>query len=286
MESLQSCILCEGAQIETLCAQNAFCRCKECGLVFDNPRPSWAEIVQFYAKEDQYDSWLAEEDARDALWKRRLRLVRKHCKNGKLLDVGSGIGQFLKHARRYFEVSGTEISPTAIEIAKTRYGIELKQGTIDEVKFDEKFDVVTLFHVLEHVPAPAETLRICRQFLKPDGILVIAVPNDVESILTRRNRFMEKRGVEKYQTLGKLGLPKLTLQGSEIHVSHFTASSLASALDRTGFEVIENSLDPCFAVSGMRKMRRYRRYYWYKAIHAATGNNLYDAIWMVAKVRG
>ncbi len=283
MEWLTQCSLCESKQIETLCLENHFSRCRECGLIFDNPRPEWTEITAFYAKETQYDEWLSEKKARDDLWKRRLRLVRKYIPQGKLLDVGSGIGQFLFHAKKYFQVTGTEISPVAVKIARENYGVVLLQGTLESVPLESQYDVITLFHVLEHVPLPKKTLQECLKRLKPGGILVLAVPNDVDSVLTRRNRLMERRGFEKYKSLGKLGLPKLTLNGSEIHLSHFTAPVLSLKLNQLGFEIVDTALDPYFAVSGIRKVRRYLRFGIYSCLNWLLGKNLYDTIWIVAK---
>src|SRR5687768_13082588 len=136
METLSACILCDSPRLEVACAQNAFARCEACGLVFDNPRPTQAAIVDFYSQHDKYDNWLAEEHGRNALWKRRLRLVRRHCPSGKLLDVGTGIGQFMHFARAHFEVTGTEISSTAIRIARDKYGLELRQGTLETLEFE------------------------------------------------------------------------------------------------------------------------------------------------------
>ncbi len=283
LESLDHCILCHGKNIGPLCEQNRYSSCTSCGHVFDNPRPPWKAIVGFYSQNDKYDDWLAEEAARDDLWQRRVKLVLKYRQSGTLLDVGAGIGQFLKYAKAHFDVSGSEISPVAIKIAQEKYGITLNQGTIDDISWGKTFDVVTLFHVLEHVPDPDDTLKRCHSLLSPGGVLILAVPNDVESILTRRNRLMRKLGFAKYQELGELGLPPLSLTGSEIHLSHFKESVLRSALETRGFDVIDSGLDPAFSASGFRKMRRLRRFHTYRAIQSVSGLNLYDTIWMVGK---
>ncbi len=284
-ESLTECLLCHSAKIATLCEQNHFSQCLDCGLVFDNPRPSWNSILEFYSKEEQYDDWLKEERARDDLWRRRLKLILRLQSGGRLLDVGAGIGQFLHVAKSHFEVEGSEISPTAIAIAKDKYGLSLRSGTVESLRWEKPFDVLTLFHVLEHVPDPSQTLKICHSLLSFQGLLVIAVPNDVEAILTRRNRIMKQWKRPKYQILGNLGLPALTLSGSEIHLSHFTSSVLATALRSQGFEIVENGLDPSFAATGCRKFRRLRRYHTYRAIQAVSGLNLYDTIWIAARKR-
>ena len=149
--------------------------------------------------------------------------------------------------------------------------------------FAECFDVVTLFHVLEHVPDPRRTLVACRRALRPGGIVVIAVPNDIDSFQSRRNRFLGRLGSPKYLPLGKTGLPKLTLDTADIDLSHFRSPTLRHALEREGLEVIEDSLDPFFAARRMRKLRRFRRYYTHRAIQRVTQRNFYETIWMVAR---
>jgi 2-polyprenyl-3-methyl-5-hydroxy-6-metoxy-1,4-benzoquinol methylase len=282
-EALSTCILCESTRLDNACPQNLFYRCHACGLVFDNPRPSWDQIISFYSQEDKYDGWLAEESARDALWRRRLRRVLRHASGGRLLDVGAGIGQFLVFARKHFEVHGTEVSPVAVKIAAEKYGITLREGTLDAVPADERFDVITMFHVLEHVPFPGQTLSRLSSMLKDSGVLILAVPNDVAFLRTRRNRLMRKLGVGKYQSLGAVGLPRLTLSGSEIHLSHFEPGVLARALERAGVEVTENGLDPYFAVQGRLKLRHYGAYYRHEIVRRVTGQNLYETIWVAAR---
>lgn len=280
---LDSCILCESSKIHALCSKNHYAECSDCGLVFDSPRPQWEDVLAFYSKQDQYDAWLTELEEREKLWARRLKRVLRHRKSGKLLDVGAGIGQFLSLAGRYFEVTGTEVSPVAVGIAKERYDVSLHLGQLEACALSETFDVITLFHVFEHVPFPGKTLAYLQSLLAPGGMLFIAVPNDVESILTRRNRWMRQLGFRQYQELGELGLPPLRLDGSEIHLSHFRASTLHRALERQGLEVVENSLDPYFAVSGLRKLRRYRRYFTHQLVQLATRHNFYETIFIVAR---
>jgi 2-polyprenyl-3-methyl-5-hydroxy-6-metoxy-1,4-benzoquinol methylase len=282
-ERLSQCILCDSPQIESACERNHFFRCGQCGHVFDNPRPTWESIAAFYSQNDKYDDWLQAESLREDLWKRRLKLVLSHRREGRLLDVGAGIGQFLNLAQKHFQVQGTEISTTAVRIAKEKYGITLNHGSLEDLPAGEPFDIITLFHVFEHVPFPAKTLALCYRLLAEGGILVLAVPNDVDSMLTRRNRFMSKLGFRKYLSQGKLGLPRLALDTSEIHLSHFTAETLVKAVERAGLTVMENSLDPYFVAGGLRKFRRFLTYQRYRALQKISGQNLYDTIWLVAR---
>ena len=98
LETLDSCNLCNSKQIQSIDPDNNICKCQYCGYIFNNPRPTSDEISSFYSKPNQYDLWLSDEQARDSLWKRRLKKMRKSRKTGTLLDIGTGIGQFLQQA--------------------------------------------------------------------------------------------------------------------------------------------------------------------------------------------
>ena len=115
------------------------------------------------------------------LWKRRLKKLIHFGATGALLDIGAGYGQFLHHARPFFsDVTGTEVSASAVALAKEKYSLSLLAGQIEELKLPlHSFDTITLFHVLEHVPDPGKLVRRCHALLKSQGMLVIAVPNDV-----------------------------------------------------------------------------------------------------------
>src|SRR5258708_5670795 len=115
MEVVLSCNVCRSDSIQNVDSEFNFCRCDSCGYVFDSPRPSVVEVAAFYSQPAKYASWLKEERARDALWKRRLRKLLHHSTEGSLLDIGAGIGQFLHHAQPLFSrIAGTEISGSAV----------------------------------------------------------------------------------------------------------------------------------------------------------------------------
>lgn len=98
---------------------------------------------------------------------------------GKLLDVGCGTGLYLYGFRRLgWESYGVEVSRHAAKMASCTLGLKVFQGTLEEAAFpDAYFDVVTLLHVLEHLPKPVGSLGEVRRVLKPGGLLVMALPN-------------------------------------------------------------------------------------------------------------
>lgn len=234
LEYLKKCNLCESKDILPIDNDHNIFRCSQCGYIFDNPRPTYDEIVGFYLREDQYHSWLGEERGREALWQRRLKMVKRFKNKGTLLDVGAGIGQFLHFARDDFEVEGTEISESAIKVAREKYDLNLKKGQLEDIDFgDCRFDVITLFHVLEHVPDPSGLIERCYNLLKEKGIIVIAIPNDINSLIKNPfKRLLSILRIGKIRRFGIFGLPKIELDSSlaEIYVSHFTVSSLKNGL--------------------------------------------------------
>jgi SAM-dependent methyltransferase len=224
------------------------------------------------------------------LWVRRLMKMRRTARPGNLLDVGSGTGQFLHVARDYFtEVRGTEVSSSAVAIARSKYGLSLLQGTLDSVSLPaESFDNITAFHVLEHVPNPRAMIRECNSLLRMGGVLVIAVPNDHRPVRSMLRMGLGSIGVRRYRKATRLGLQKIRLDGSmgEIHLSHFSPRVLRHLLADNGFKILKEGLDPYFVpATGLKKLRQNARYLVGCAVQELTGVNIYDTIWMVGQKR-
>ncbi len=285
-ETIEQCNVCGSKKITSIDSEHNLCKCTECSFVFDSPRPTFSEIQNFYSQEDQYESWLNEESSRDALWERRLKKIALQQSSGSLLDIGTGIGQFLHHAKKHFTVAGTEVSTNAVSIAQSRYGLSLFKGKIEEYPETDTFDVVTAFHVLEHVPDPTEFLKKCHSLLNQNGTLIIAVPNELHSIFRQGARTLLKAlKIGKFKLYGKHTLPKITLDGTlfEIHLSHFSKNTLAQLIEQNGFTIQENGLDPYYSASGILKLLHVTAFSVSKAILSLFGKNIYDTIWITAK---
>jgi ubiquinone/menaquinone biosynthesis C-methylase UbiE len=285
MEVVLSCNVCRSDRIQKVDAEFNFCRCDCCGYVFDSPRPTIREVAAFYSQPEKYDSWLTMERARDRLWQRRLRKLLPHRIPGSLLDVGAGIGQFLQLAKPFFtQVTGTEVSESAIKLAIDKYGIELTAGQVEHLNLPQgTFDNITLFHVLEHVPDPGRLIRHCRALLKAQGTMVIAVPNDVLAWSSRIKRLGKRLGLGAFQKFSPvLGISRAGAS-REIHLSHFTPAVLRQLVERSGLKVMEESLDPYYASTGLRLMLDRVYYALHRVLHAALNINRYDTIWMIAR---
>jgi len=167
-------------------------RCSRCGLLYLNPRPDQEEIARFYP--DHY-SWKGGLEGGSSLTRfvrgmekryryhllegevtKVIQFAGRHA--GKLLDVGCGTGDRLDVFRSFgFETFGVEISGSAgyaAEIMK----LNVRKGDLFEAHFpDAFFDVITLYHVLEHTHDPFSVCKEIARVLKEDGRLVIQVPN-------------------------------------------------------------------------------------------------------------
>jgi SAM-dependent methyltransferase len=158
-------------------------------------------------------------------WFRRRRAARlRHYRRepGNVLDIGCGRGQFLDCLRSWgWTCTGTELSDAAAYHAREVLGLDLRVGANEPGAFpDAAYDAVYLWHVLEHLPAVRTTLIDVRRILRPNGMLVIAVPNlsSWQARLCRYGWF-------------HLDLPR--------HYSHFAADWLQKTLRDLGFTIVE-----------------------------------------------
>lgn len=286
-EIVSICAVCQSRAIEQADSECNLCRCSRCGYVFDSPRPRQEDIIAFYSQAEKYDPWINESAARDALWRRRLKMLLPYCAPGNLLDVGAGIGQFLHHARPYFtRVAGTDVSESAVRIAEEKYGLRIQLGKLEDLKLADCFyDTVTLFHVLEHVPDPAQLLHRCHQLLRPGGALVIAVPNDVLAWGSRAKSVGRKLGLPQFWKFsGSLGIPRAGTS-SEIHLSHFTPRVLRELVANCGFTIVKQGMDPYYASAGLRRVADSLYFWFHRMLFLPFGINRYETIWLVARKR-
>ncbi len=260
-ETLVACDLCGGRDFQVRDAETKVVECMRCGYRFVNPRPSQAEISRAYSTPQQYDLWLAQDAGRQVTWRKRWNLVKRYAEGTRLLDVGAGIGTFLAAAKRDgWDVTGTEISTSAIELARQRYDLQLIHGQLEDLPLGREFDVVTLWHVLEHVPSPSRTLERAKALLRSGGLLVVAVPNDSNA----RWRFQRWKN-------GTYAPYEVLEAGREIHLSNFTVAVLRKALESRGFRIVRMTVDDHYAEPTPRSDGLVKGY---RALMAVTGMNL------------
>jgi len=159
-------------------------RCRRCGLIYLNPRPTLAEMARYYptnyepfTRHERAENWLARLRYRVYIHKLR-RIAGQEPKPGRLLDVGCGIGDFMLGMRqRGWEVHGVDLSPNAVALARQK-GLDVFQGQLFDVLYAEQsFDLVTMWDVLEHLHDPGAYLARVAQLLRPGGKFVVTLPN-------------------------------------------------------------------------------------------------------------
>lgn len=161
-------------------------RCGSCGMVYVNPVPSEMASGQFYdeAGKDYYLSpaKLASDYA-DVRFERELRLFRKRCPRGTVLDVGCSSGAFLFQLRKHwpadYKILGTDVSGPPLDYAESR-GVKVVRGDFlanAELQSRAPFDAVTLWATLEHLSEPRRFLEKTHSLLKPGGLCFVLVPN-------------------------------------------------------------------------------------------------------------
>src|SRR5438477_4990335 len=162
--------------------------CSSCRCLFLNPMPPAAEIATFYPTQYWWNAGRRGGLKKlESLYRRialrdHVNFIAKSAGNRsglELLDVGCGSGTLLSLLkRRGFRGRGVDFSSEAAAIAKSENGLDVSVGSLDEVHFpDRSFDVVTLFHVMEHVTNPRGVLNEVSRMLRPEGAVVLQVPN-------------------------------------------------------------------------------------------------------------
>jgi SAM-dependent methyltransferase len=244
-EKLDACQMCGSSNFHTAFMPDVV-QCGGCGVYFRNPRPTQADIQRSYDVGSNYAEWQEQAEARALMWKRRVDLITPFKQSGRLLDIGAGDGNFLDTAKAEgFETYGTELSHTGADYAAKR-GHKLLIGQIREIDFtDLKFDVITIWHVLEHVPNPGEVLRIISGLLKPGGVLALAVPNEENHLF--RYRLRGKRGPNP---LGSLTWSK------EIHLTHFQPATLRHGLRESGLIPVRFGVDDIYSDRSPKNMAK------------------------------
>jgi 2-polyprenyl-3-methyl-5-hydroxy-6-metoxy-1,4-benzoquinol methylase len=153
-------------------------------LVFTFPQPKEDQLASYYESED----YISHTDGSRSLFEKAYQFVKQialknklkcinelHQTKGILLDIGAGTGDFLAVAKQNgWQTMGIEPNDKAKRIAQNK-GVELIEAT--SLLPDHSIDVITMWHVLEHVPNVENQIKELRRLLKPNGCIIIAVPN-------------------------------------------------------------------------------------------------------------
>lgn len=194
-QHLKNCPLCSSERIATFVRTSDFflsgekfdiSECHECGHLFTNPQPLPEQLPLYY----QSEKYLSHKEKAESFYEKIYAAIRwlnlrtkygqvtRGLQKGQLLDYGCGRGDFLSLAKeKGWVCTGIEQDEDARKFAQNNAQLDVFPP--DEVFYDftHRFDLITMFHVLEHIPDPHNLLEQINSWLKPGGRLAVALPN-------------------------------------------------------------------------------------------------------------
>ena len=235
MHRILSCPLCGSANLQTQLLTTDYTttgdsftieRCTSCQFLLTNPQPTSEELPKYY----QSESYVSHKENSKGLletvysiarkftlsWK--LELIKKHSLHtNSLLDLGCGAGDFLRLCQeKNISIAGVEPSPIARAIAQKKVSTQIHT---DLSMFDSTVDVITAWHVIEHIPQLSETIHHLHQSLNKNGTMFIAVPNH------------ESYDAQKYGNhWAAYDVPR--------HLWHFSKQTMTKLVTERGFDLI------------------------------------------------
>lgn len=226
-------------------------RCNACGLVYTNPMPSLSSLYEGVVDK----TYLESKRQRVKTAKRNVEKVLKFKQGGKLLDIGCSIGIFLDAASKHFDVEGIETSRWAYSEAAKRHTVY--DRPLSELKLQKKYDVVTLFGVIEHFEDPTRELVSIFNALKPGGLFIVYT-GDADAWLPRilGKRWWWFQGMHTFyfsKRTCRLLLEKCGFEviSTKTYITYFQLFSLAVSLQRYSFGKI---IKPIFNISFLKNL--------------------------------
>jgi 2-polyprenyl-3-methyl-5-hydroxy-6-metoxy-1,4-benzoquinol methylase len=209
-----------------LSAHDDIIQCRDCGLLSAVVPMEADEILSNYA-EVVDPTYLDEEPSRREVFGWFATAIAGHPVRGKrLLEIGANVGLFLRVAEEHgWEARGVEPSAWAVEQGRQRFGVNLRQGTIESLDEPEAgADVVAMFDVLEHLVDPVAALKALRPLVDDEGLLVLS-------------------------TVNAAGLHARVRKGAwpwfiRSHLFYFTPRTLTAMLREAGFDLVEWTVVP------------------------------------------
>ncbi len=213
--------------------------CTNCGLVHSHPIPSEDELKEYYREQYRSDYKSAFKPKNKHILRytqnalERLNRLKNFTENNvKLLDIGSGSGEFLYVAKKQgFDVTGIEPHEGYSKYTRENFDVKIVNSIFQEAKIEnESFDVITIHHVLEHLQRPLSALIHISKWLKFNGIIMIDVPDVEHSYHSPINRF------------------------HYAHIYNFNHLTLKAILTKAGFEVINHPNNQAGTILAARKV--------------------------------
>ena len=183
----RNCPSCNSKKKSTVCKKDGLkiVKCKKCDLIFVSPTFDYDHYINLYKKIEyqKITKKLSEKShtyRRNRFGRERVNILNKFLKKNKkynVLEIGSSTGFFIEEANnRGWKTLGLELNPSAVSFAQKR-GLNVKNEDFLKTNFDEKFDIICAFDVLEHLIDPKKIVQAAYKNLKKGGLLFVYVPN-------------------------------------------------------------------------------------------------------------
>jgi 2-polyprenyl-3-methyl-5-hydroxy-6-metoxy-1,4-benzoquinol methylase len=237
LETLKECPVCKSNQfksylnvVDYTVSKKRFNiqECNSCSFLFTNPRPSENEIGYYYESQE----YISHHDDAKGFMSKVYKTVRDHtigekikminglnAHKGNLLDIGCGTGNFVQACKvDGWHITGVEPDQGARKVASERVGQSIFQNIFEPEITAQKYDIITMWHVLEHVHLLNETISWLKAHLKPGGKILIAVPNPASHDAKKYGEFWAAYDVPR-------------------HLYHFTEKTMKTLMQNHGLHV-------------------------------------------------
>lgn len=202
--------------------------CKTCSHIYADRRMSESQLNKFYSDDKNYFKHVYPNKKvlklRMEIFLPKIKFVKKYSKGKNWLDVGSGDGTAVIAAAKVgYNADGTEPSKPGREFAKKFLNLKLHEESLEEFsKKNKRYDVISFFGVLEHIPEPLESLKFCNKILNKNGLIILEVPhfNSITSQVQKLTKRPDRHLVPSH------------------HIMIFTFESAKQILRNTGFKPI------------------------------------------------
>ena len=241
MIGASACILCGAADFDETPyfyqfkgSRITIVRCRSCGLGTLDPMLPEEDIPFLYSSEyfeGDYHCGVACRPYREEVEKLKrevkplLSMIRNFQPRGKYLEIGCAGGAMLAEARNGgFDTVGVELSSQMAEWGRKHLHLDIREGKVETQNFpDNSFNVVFLGDVIEHLPNPRAVLEEIRRILPPEGIVALAYPMELNSLVPRMRRAFHLRRQSPHKPY---------------HLFYYTTRTMRLLLERCGFQVV------------------------------------------------
>ena len=235
---LKNCPICSGKQLikKLTCVDHSKSKekftivsCGTCSFTFTNPRPKTNSLSEYYKSETYISHTNSKKGITNFLYqivrkysiRKKLSLITAICKTGSLLDIGCGTGEFLNTCKKNgYITKGVEPSKIAREQAIENFNLSVTKETNLKGFEKDSFEIITLWHVLEHMPEINTQIQNIKKVLKSNGTLIVAVPN---------HKSWDANYYKEYWAAWDV----------PIHLWHFSKTTITTLFKNNGFKLIK-----------------------------------------------